>query len=254
MLQAAYTFSIKEPASDSLAAVTTEETRSLSRETIPEELIYSEPTCELQVKGVSLDEYGYTAILSSRNDLFEVKKGQSISSTVEVSAISSLGVVLRHSEFQHFVPISKPEVQEDSDPSVEFRENEAFPEAVPVTGLLLKDIPETYDSDISVIADNVLAVRRQVFDGVLNSRDAISATRFAVSSKGGFQATMVEDDSLLFSLGLETGDILKSINGRDLNSVSDLVSIYRELQATESLELRFERQGQEVFYFYQLFD
>ncbi len=151
-------------------------------------------------------------------------------------------------------PINKNVIQNDEDSFIGFRENEAFPEAGPVEGLLLKEIPESYDSDISVISDNVLSVRRQVFNEILESREILSSMNFAISSKGGFQATMIEEDSLFSSLGLETGDIIKTINSRDLNSLSDVISMYRQLNVTESLEMRLERQGQEVFYFYQLVD
>lgn len=157
-------------------------------------------------------------------------------------------------------PISELEVQSisliqnDEDSFIGFRENEAFPEADPVEGLLSKTIPKSYHSDISVISDNVLSVRRQVFNEILESREILSSINLAISSKGGFQATRVEEDSLFSSLGLETGDIIKTINSRDLNSVSDAVSMFRQLNVTESLEMRLERQGQEVFYFYQLVD
>jgi hypothetical protein len=151
-------------------------------------------------------------------------------------------------------PTDKTIIQNDEDSFIGFRENEAFPEAGPVEGLLLKEIPNSYHSDISVISDNVLSVRRQVFNEILESREILSSMNFAISSKGGFQATKIEEDSLFSSLGLETGDIIKTINSRDLNSVSDVISMYRQLNVTESLEMRLERQGQEVFYFYQLVD
>ncbi len=254
LLQAVYIFSTEKPVHNSVTNDVPEIAKFVSREKISRKLIYAKPICELEVQSISVADDGYTAILSSKNKSLEIKKGQSISSTVEVSSISSLGVTLHHSEFQHYLPIDETIIQNDEDSFIGFRENEAFPEAGPVEGLLLKKIPEPYHSDISVISDNVLSVRRQVFDGILESREILSSMNFAISSKGGFQATKIEEDSLFASLGIETGDVIKTINGRDLNSVSDVVSMYRQLNVTESLEMRFERQGQEVFYFYQLVD
>ena len=100
----------------------------------------------------------------------------------------------------------------------------------------------------------MLAVRRGLFDEFLASREDIKSVGFAVSSKGGFQATKMEQDGLFSSLGLETGDIIKSINHRELKSLSDVVNVYQQLSKYDSLELGLERQGQTVYFFYNLYD
>ena len=132
--------------------------------------------------------------------------------------------------------------------------SDGFPNPDPIKGLTLKKIAKPYQSKIRAVSDNVLSVNRDIINDVLSTQHELKSISLAVSSKGGFQATMVKEDSLFSSLGLETGDIIKSINNRELNSISDFVSMYGDINNMDALELRFERQGQEVFYFYNLED
>ena len=132
--------------------------------------------------------------------------------------------------------------------------SKSFPEAAPIQGVSTKNIPEKYREDINIVSDNMLSVHRRLFNKALSSGDFLKEIKFAVSSKGGFQATAVEDGSMFSGLGLQTGDIIKAVNDSELNSISDVMNIYRSMDNMTMLELRLERQGQDVFYYYQLHD
>ena len=213
------------------------------------------PLCNLEVTNIHQDYTNFTASLLLSDKAQHVREGQAITPIVTVSAISSYGVFLRYHEFVQFVAFTpeKSQVVE----SVEEDEalvDKAFPEAEPVKLFDSSRIASNYIDDIKVVAANVFQVRRNLFDDFMKSRKEIKSIGFAVSSKGGFQATRVEDDGLFASLGLEAGDIIKSVNHQELRSIADVVGIYQQMEKYESVELSLERQGQKIYYYYNLFE
>ena len=59
---------------------------------------------------------------------------------------------------------------------------------------------------------------------------------------------------LVARLGLIKGDIIKSINNTELNSLLHALSVYQDLDELNFLELQIERQGKIFSYFYKLGD
>ena len=214
---------------------------------------FSSPACNIEIESTLFSEKGNSAVLFYQGENRKVKSGQQILPGVQIASITTQGVTLHHHEFYEYIqpPSKKKKVAKSEQLKLA---SDGFPNPDPIIGLTLKKIAEPYQSKIRVVSDNVLSVSRDIFNDVLNSKDELKNIGLAVSSKGGFQATKVQDDSLFSSLGLETGDIIKSINNRDLKSISDVVSMYGDIDDMDALELRFERQGQEVFYFYNLED
>lgn len=214
---------------------------------------FSAPACNIEIKSTLFSEKGNSAVLFFKGENRKVQSGQQILPGVQIASITTQGVTLHHQEIYEYIqlPLDK---KKNIKPGYLGLASDGFPNPDPIKGLTLKKIAKPYQSKIRVVSDNVLSVNRDVFNDVLSSQDELKSIGLAVSSKGGFQATKVKEDSLFSSLGLETGDIIKSINNRDLKSISDVVSMYGDIDDMDALELRFERQGQEVFYFYNLVD
>lgn len=212
----------------------------------------SKPVCGIAINGMTLKNDEYIASLTYNDKHIEARQGAQIGDHINVQSISSNGVVLHHSEFQQFIMYSPANTTEVIESPRQDYINTAFPYAEPIKGFQFKTISDSYKGDISIVSENVLSVHRSLFSKFLESKEEIRSIKFAVSSKGGFQATKVKQDSLFSNLGLETGDIIKSINNKELNSISDLVSVYSQLDNLNQIELNLERQGQLVYYYYEL--
>jgi len=62
----------------------------------------------------------------------------------------------------------------------------------------------------------------------------------------GYRIRPGRDRSLFDSLGLETGDLVKAVNGAELSSPQQVMEIYRDLGNASSASLLIERDGQEL--------
>lgn len=62
----------------------------------------------------------------------------------------------------------------------------------------------------------------------------------------GYRIRPGRDRSLFDSLGLETGDLVKAVNGSELSSPQRVMEIYRDLGNASSASLLIERNGQEL--------
>ncbi len=215
---------------------------------------FSAPLCDISVHDIFLKDNEYMALLSHNGNFVELNKGQFVNNTVSVYSVTPQGVILQYSDFRQFLPYEFSSINLEEGAEEWIRANEGFPDAEPVKGFFAKSIPAQYQPDISILSDNVLVVRRHLFNGFLESEESLKSINFAVSSKGGFQATNVAQDSLFSGLGLETGDIVKAVNNKDIRTALDAVEAYKQLNEIDLLELRLERQGQEISYFYQLID
>jgi len=56
----------------------------------------------------------------------------------------------------------------------------------------------------------------------------------------------IQPGSLFENVGLVNGDIIQEVNGRTVNGVADLVSMYRELKPGTSLAVKVTRSGRQV--------
>jgi len=62
----------------------------------------------------------------------------------------------------------------------------------------------------------------------------------------GFRATFVKEGSIVSSLGLKTGDVLKSVNGVTLDRPDQLLQLYSTLQSTRRFDVELERDGARI--------
>lgn len=59
----------------------------------------------------------------------------------------------------------------------------------------------------------------------------------------GFKIFSIKPNSLFTKLGIQNGDIIKRINGFDINSPDKALEIYSKLQNSNRIEIEFERGG-----------
>jgi general secretion pathway protein C len=60
---------------------------------------------------------------------------------------------------------------------------------------------------------------------------------------GGIILTGIKPDSLFHKMGLENGDIIKGVDGENIESVEDIQEFYKSLKASPDVQLQIKRKG-----------
>ena len=68
---------------------------------------------------------------------------------------------------------------------------------------------------------------------------------FTDGEPDGLAITGVKTGSIFRRMGLRNGDIVKSVEGKDIRSPEDLISLYNDLQSEEEVSIQIIRRGQE---------
>lgn len=67
---------------------------------------------------------------------------------------------------------------------------------------------------------------------------------FADGKWSGVRAIHVADGSLVASLGLKRGDVLRAVNGVPLDNLERVMNLYQQLSTTRRFDVELERNGQ----------
>jgi general secretion pathway protein C len=97
-------------------------------------------------------------------------------------------------------------------------------------------------------AENEYEVPRQEIDKTLsNLNDVAMQARIVPAFKDGvaqgFKLFSIRPDSLYTKIGIQNGDVIRRINGYDLNSPEKALEIYSKLKDASRIDLELERSG-----------
>lgn len=108
--------------------------------------------------------------------------------------------------------------------------------------------PVSGDDGIEVrkVGENQYVIRRQDLLKVTGNLNALARQARIVPSKkdNGFKVFSITKDSLYSKIGIQNGDVIKSINGIELSSPDKALEAYSRLQSTSKLSLDIIRRGQ----------
>ncbi|MBJ6762934.1 general secretion pathway protein GspC [Myxococcaceae bacterium JPH2] len=104
---------------------------------------------------------------------------------------------------------------------------------------------------IRALSENAYEIPRQELSDALGHLNdlAVEARLMPAFQDGqavGFKVSAIRPDSFYTRLGLQNGDVLRRINGFDLNSPETLLELYAKLRDTPHLELDVVRGGSSV--------
>ena len=113
--------------------------------------------------------------------------------------------------------------------------------------------PEKEPSKISKAAskgdamNNTLS-RELIRDNISNMAQMMSKVRVVPFIRDGqpegFRVSQIKDDSIFKSMGLQNGDVIKSINGQDILSAEDMMRAYSTLKDSSSFSISIMRGNQ----------
>ena len=104
---------------------------------------------------------------------------------------------------------------------------------------------------IRAIDENNYEVPRAEIDKTLsNLNDVAMQARIVPAFKDGvaqgFKLFSIRPDSIYSKIGVQNGDVIKRINGFDLNSPEKALEIYSKLKEANHIEIEIERNGSNV--------
>ena len=122
----------------------------------------------------------------------------------------------------------------------------SVPEAPKVAGETQSQPKGDDDFDIRNVGPNQYVVKRADLNKATGNLGALaSQARIVPSAKdNGFKIFSIAKDSLYSKIGIQNGDVLKSINGIELSSPDKALEAYSRLQSASKLSLDIVRKGQ----------
>src|SRR6266404_6764824 len=151
--------------------------------------------------------------------------------------------------------IEKERVLLDNDGSNEFIDNSAAaPPNLGVTPIPLPGgAPQAQagggGEGVKQLSENQYVVARSEINNALtNLSDLATKARIVPSFKNGvangFKLFSIVPDSLYAKIGVQNGDVIRRINGYEMNSPDKALEIYQKLRDASRIEIELERRGE----------
>jgi len=108
-----------------------------------------------------------------------------------------------------------------------------------------------FDYDETVTID-----REKINDSLKNINQLMSQVKvrphFKDGKPNGLLLSHVRSNSIFKEMGLKNGDIVKGVNGNEIQSVDDALKFYESLKSSSSVEVQIERRGEPLTIGYQI--
>ncbi len=111
--------------------------------------------------------------------------------------------------------------------------------------------PAGDDGDISKTSDTEFEVSRELVDRYLNDLEGISRLGRAIPHRGpdgnidGYRLSGIRRGTVGEKLGIRNGDIVHKVNGYELNSMSEAMKAFQELQNDSNFSFEVTRRGKQ---------
>ncbi len=110
---------------------------------------------------------------------------------------------------------------------------------------------KSFGNGIRAVGENDYEVPRTEIDRTLaNLNDVAMQARIVPAFKDGqaqgFKLFSIRPDSIYSKIGVQNGDVIKRINGFELNSPEKALEVYTKLKEASRIEIELERNGSSV--------
>ena len=106
------------------------------------------------------------------------------------------------------------------------------------------------------IDESVNIDREKINDSLKNINQLMSQVKvrphFKDGKPDGLLLSHVQQNSIFNEMGLQNGDIVKGVNGKEIQSVDDALKFYDSLKSSTSVEIQIERQNDMMTIGYQI--
>ncbi|MBF5044912.1 general secretion pathway protein GspC [Aggregicoccus sp. 17bor-14] len=109
----------------------------------------------------------------------------------------------------------------------------------------------TLGSGIRATSENDYEVPRPEIDNALNNLNNLAmqariVPAFKDGQAQGFKLFSIRPDSLYSKIGVQNGDVIRRINGFEMNSPEKALEVYSKLKESSRIEIELERNGAPV--------
>jgi general secretion pathway protein C len=108
--------------------------------------------------------------------------------------------------------------------------------------------PESSDSDVQQVSANKYIVDQKVLDEIMSNPEKLYSQVRVTPNKNesgeidGYRMTGIRRNSLFYKLGIKNGDIVHSVNGQPLTSLSAAMDAYNSLGNSKNFNFDVTRR------------
>ena len=111
--------------------------------------------------------------------------------------------------------------------------------------------PAPAGDGVKQLSENNYVVPKSTINNALtNMSDLATKARIVPSFKNGvangFKLFSIVPDSLYSQIGIQNGDVIRRINGYEMNSPDKALEIYQKLRDASRVEIEIERRGETI--------
>lgn len=115
---------------------------------------------------------------------------------------------------------------------------------------------EPLEAPESETGENINIDRETIDNSLKNINQLMSQVKirphFKDGKPNGLLLSHVQQNSIFKDMGLQNGDIVKGVNGKEIQSVDDALKFYDSLKSSSAVELQIERGGDVLSINYQI--
>jgi general secretion pathway protein C len=117
--------------------------------------------------------------------------------------------------------------------------------------------PEEPPPDTPPEESGAVSIDREKVNGALKNINQLMSQvkvrpHFKDGKPNGLMLSHIQQNSIFMDMGLQSGDIIKGVNGNAIESVDDALKFYESLKSSPSVQLQIERQGEQMSVDYQI--
>lgn len=126
-----------------------------------------------------------------------------------------------------------------------------IPVATPVAEPRPAVAANTVGSGIRAVSENEYEVPRSEIDRTLGNLNEVAmqariVPAFKDGQAQGFKLFSIRPDSIYSKIGVQNGDVIKRINGFDMNSPEKALEVYSKLKEANNIVIELERNGSSI--------
>jgi len=98
-------------------------------------------------------------------------------------------------------------------------------------------------------SENVTLKHSQIEDAFKDVNNLMKQARvrpyFENGKPAGISLTGIKPDSIFNKMGLKSGDIIRGVDGKEIESVDDVLGFYNDLKSASNVQLQIKRRGRD---------
>src|SRR5512140_546979 len=148
--------------------------------------------------------------------------------------------------------VQKDRVLLDHDGVNEYIDNNAAaPPNLGVVPMPQPGAPQASNNDVRQLSENQYVIAKSTINEALTDMSKLATQARIVPSfkngaSNGFKLFSIVPDSLYAKIGIQNGDVIRKINGYEMNSPDKALEIYQKLRDANRIEVEVERRGETV--------